>query len=257
MKLFVPTLTNGFGKEIARWIDLILDDIGADGIFWDEFSRSKVAYCYNTWDGCSADIDRRTFGIRRKKGSLTLLSRAFREHHVKRILARGAPLVINGAPVTRTLARHKFMAFTETGSIAHCAKMQLYSPVALGDHLTEREPKHAHRVMLRALDHGCLYAWYANRVFPRHKMLTEHMYPFTPIEIHSGYVIGRERILTNRSGLFSWGDQSEFVAHLFDREGKETDRYPVRTVVREGKAYAEVRMPGGYAAAIVRGRNGD
>ena len=255
MKLFVPTLENGFGKEIARWIDMILDDIGADGVFWDEFSRSKVDYCYNTWDGCSADIDRRTFKIQRRKGSLTLISRAFREHHVKRIMAGGAPLLVNGAPRTRTLSRHKFMAFTETGSIAHCTKMQLYSPVALGDHLTEREPKQAYRVMLKALDHGCLYAWYANRVFPRHKMLTEHMYPFTPIELHHGYVIGRERILTNRSGLFGWADRSEFTAYVYDREGKETDKYRAKKVILDGKTYAEVRIPGGCSAAVVRSEN--
>lgn len=252
MSLFIPTLENGFGKEIGKVIDKILDDIGANGVFWDEFSRSSVWYCYSHWDGCSADIDRNTCRIIRKKGSLTLLSRAFREHHVKRILARGAPLVINGAPVTRTLARHKFMAFTETGSIAHCSKMQLYSPVALGDHITEREPKHAYRVMLKALDHGCLYAWYSTRVFPPHKMLTEHMYPFTPIEINAGYVIGKERIITNRSGVFGWGDNSDFTAYVYDRLGKQTDRYPVKKVTRNGKTIAEVRMPGGYAAAIVR-----
>ena len=252
MMLFIPTLENGFGAEMAKVLDKILDDIGADGVFWDEFSRSAVFYCYSHWDGCSGDIDRNTFRLTRKKGSLTLLSRDFREQQVKRILARGAPLVINGAPITRTLARHKFMAFTETGSIAHCSKMLLYSPVALGDHITEREPKHCHRVMLKALDHGCLYAWYGTGVFPRHKMLTEHMYPFTPIEIHEGYVIGRERIITNRSGAFGWGDNSEFTAYVYDRLGKATDRYPVKNVARNGKTYAEVRMPGGYAAAIVR-----
>jgi hypothetical protein len=250
--LFIPTRTNGFGKEIAKVVDKILDDIGADGIFWDEFSHSTVMYSYGQWDGCSADIDRGTCRILRKKASLTLLSRAFREYQVTRIQERGAPLVINGAPITRTLARHKFMAFTETGNIAHCRKMLLYSPVALGDHITERTPVHAYRVMLKALDFGCLYAWYNTPIFPRHKMLTEHMYPFTPIELHAGYVIGKERIITNRSGVFGWGDNSDFTAYVYDRAGKQTDRYPVKKVGRNGKTYAEVRIPGGYAAAIVR-----
>jgi hypothetical protein len=39
---------------------------------------------------------------------------------------------------------------------------------------------------------------------------------------------------------------------LYDRNGRETDKYPVRRVEREGKTNAEVRMPGGYSCAIVR-----
>ena len=31
-----------------------------------------------------------------------------------------------------------FPRFVETGSISHCAATHLYSPIALGDHLTER-----------------------------------------------------------------------------------------------------------------------
>ena len=89
-------------------------------------------------------------------------------------------LIVNGAPWTRTLAQCKFPAFTETGSISHCRKMLLHSPIALGDHLTERSQKDAYRVMLRALDYGCLYAWYSSSFPVGYKTLTEHMYPTTP-----------------------------------------------------------------------------
>ncbi len=192
MKLYLPTTDpGGWGDEIAKWVDLILDDLGADGVFWDEFTRSRGAFVYNHWDGCTADIDPETFKIVRKKGSVTLLSLPFRLRQVKRILGRGAPLVINGAPATRTMVEQRFMAFTETGSMTNCRKMLLHSPVALGDHLTERSEADCYRDMLRALDHGCLYSWYTTRVFPTHKTLTEHMFPFTPIELHSGYVIGK------------------------------------------------------------------
>jgi len=255
MSLYVPTLEKGhWGEEIAKVLDVILDDVGVDGVFWDEFARSTTTYVYSHLDGCSADVDSKTHQIRRLKGSLSLLSREFRVRQVKRIQDRGAVLIVNGAPRTRTLARLEFPAFTETGSISHCRKMLLYSPIALGDHLTERTEKDAYRVMLRALDYGCLYAWYGSNVFPEHKTLTEHMYPITPLEIHPGYVIGRERIITNRSGLFGWNDGSHFSAFVYDREGRATDLYPVTKVEREGKTYAEVRIPGGYSAAIVRAK---
>ena len=117
-----------------------------------------------------------TFKIRCLEGSVPLLSLEFRKHQVKRLLERHAPLVANGSPRTRTLSKYKFMAFGETGNISHLSTMLLYSPVALGDHVTERSGKDSYRTMLRALDTGCLYAWYSTLIIPQHKMLTEHMY---------------------------------------------------------------------------------
>ena len=252
LMLYVPTLENGWGKAVAKGIDIRLDDIGADAFYWDEYNQSRGAYTYNMEDGCSADIDADTHEIRRRKGCVHLLSLPFLEHHIRRIQQRGVPFVGNGAPYSRTLARLKFQTFTETGSISNCHRTLLHSPVALGDHLTERSQQDAYNVMLRALHWGCLYNWYAATVIPKHKTITEHMFPFTPIELHSDYVIGQERILTARSGLFGWGDGGAFAAHVYDRAGRETDGAEAKRVLRDGKAYAEIRIPEGYSAAIVR-----
>jgi len=84
--------------------------------------------------------------------------------------------------------------------------------------------------------------------------LTTYMFPITPVELHAGWIVGEERILTNRSGLFGWGDRSEFTARVFDRVGRETTEITVPRVIRDGAAYAEVRIPEGYAAAIIRVR---
>jgi hypothetical protein len=252
MSLYIPTLKKGsWGEQIAKVVDVILDDIGAAGIFWDEFSWSTRTFIYSHWDGCSADIDWKTHKIQRKKGSIPLLSRDFRDRMVRRIMDSGAPLMVSGSPWLRSIAKHKFHALTETGSISHCRKMLLYTPLALGDHITEHKAVDSYRVMLRALDHGCLYAWYPMTP-TTHKTLTEHMFPITPIEIHSGYIIGKQRIITNRSGMFSWGDTSEFDAYVYDRQGKLTDQYTAKPIMQDGQAYAELRMPEGYSAAIVR-----
>ena len=254
MHLFIPTLENGWGREISRVIDVILEDIQADGIFWDEFAYGvqPFAFVYGRWDGVSADIDPKTFETTRKKASTALLSRDFRVHHVKRIQARGAPLVINGAPQTRTLADLHIPAFTETANIMNCRSMLLHSPIALGDHLTERTHLESYRVMRQALSHGCLYAWYNTRIFPDYPMLPEHMFPFTPVELHAGWVVGVERIITAESGLFGWNDRSGFTGSVYDREGRPTTSHPVERVEQDGKVYAAVRLPSGYTAALVR-----
>ena len=254
-KLYVPTLENEFGRAIGKGIDIRLDELGADAFYWDEYNQSRGAYTYaaGMWDGCSAAIDPKTYKIRRLKGAVHLLSLPFLEHHIKRVIDR-VPAFFNGAPYSRTLADLHFQCFTETGSITNCHRVVLYTPVALGDHLTERSQQDAYGVMLKALDWGCLYAWYSGIVIPTHKTITEHMFPATPIELHEGFIICEERIITNRSGLFGWGDRSDFTVHVYDREGRITQAAEAKEVTRDGKTYAEVRIPEGYSAAIVRHR---
>lgn len=251
-KIYIPTLENEYGKVISRYVDVILDKIGADGIYNDEFAYSRQMYVYNMWDKYSADIDPNTHKIARLKGAMALLSLDFRYKQVKRIMDRGAPFYINGMPATRTMTDLQFQAFVETGSGPQNAyRTHLYSPVMLGDHITEHTHREIYSNMIAALNHGCLYAFYYIRTLPN-KTLTEYMYPFTPIELHAGYVIGRERILTATSGVFGWGDESAFEWHVFDRNSRETNGSEVKKVTRDGKTYAEVRMPEGYCAAMVK-----
>ena len=99
-------------------------------------------------------------------------------------------LLHNGAPLTHTMRQEKLQTMFETGHISNVLQGHLASPVALGDHLTERKFSDSWRVML-ALDFGGLYCVYqTDRVYPQHPTLTKYMYPFTPIELHKGYLTG-------------------------------------------------------------------
>ena len=252
-KIYVPTLENSFGRETEKVVDSLLDEIEVDGVFWDEWTHSRVQYTYNEniWDGCSADIDPDSLKITRLKSSLALATLPWRVKQMKKMLAHG-PVMTNGSPHTHTMQELRAQGFTETGTLSYCRQMLLYSPIGLGDHLTVRTQKDAYQSMVRQLDHGCLFAWYSHQVVPTHKTLTEHMFPFTPVELHEGYMIGEERILTNRSGYFGWGDQSQFDAYVYDRDGRLSDAIEVPVYQQDGITYAEVRIPEGYTTAIVR-----
>jgi hypothetical protein len=252
-KIFFPTSTNAYGRAVARNVDLILDEIGADGVYWDEMEYSAYQYHYGEpWDRCSGDIDPRTHRVTRLKSSVALLSQDWRVALAKRILARG-PLVANGQPRTRTLSRLKFPRFVETGSPSNCAGAQLFSPIALGDHLTERSEADAYRMMLTALDYGCLYHWYNDlTVIPTYPTLTEHMYPFTPVELHDGWIVGEERIITKRSGLFGWGDRSRHEVHAYDENGCALKDFSAPQVQRNGANFSSLRLAEGWAAVVIR-----
>ena len=249
--LYYPTLTNRYGKEMDKIVDWLLNTVGAEGLYWDCYAY-KLSHYDEPWDGWSGDIDPRNHKLRRKKSSLVLISWPWRERLTARLLKEGRPIVANGNPSLTSEYKYRFPRFVETADITRLSKTHLFTPIALGDHITERNEVDSYRWMLRALDWGGLYYWYSGRIIPTHHTLTTYMFPVTPLELHSGYIIAEERILTNRSGLFGWGDMAAFEAHVFDRVGKETDKIKVPRVVKDGKAYAEVRIPEGYSVAIVR-----
>ncbi len=252
-RIYVPTETNSYGKAIAKNVDLILDDIKADGVYWDEHEYSRFPYHYaEPWDGYSGDIDPTKMTLTRLKSSVTLLSEPWRVALAKKILARG-PLIGNGPPFTRAMAALKFPCFVETGSITNCVQAHLWSPIALGDHLSERSEADAYRVMLGALDFGCVYHWYNDlTVIPTHPQLTRYMYPITPLELHAGYIIGEERIITKQSGLYGWGDASEHEVHVFDDTGREVENFTAPLITEDGKTWTELRIAEDWSAAIVR-----
>jgi hypothetical protein len=252
-RIFFPTEMNSFGAAVGKNVDIILDKIGATGVYWDEHEYSSRTFHYGEpWDGVSCDIDPKRMTISRLKSSVTLISESWRLALARRIMEHG-PLIGNGVPRTRAMAALKFPCFVETGSITNCMQAHLYSPIALGDHLTERSEEDAYGTMLAALDFGCIYHWYNDLlVIPTHHHLTRYMYPITPLELHAGFVIGKERIVTNRSGLFGFGDGAQHKVHVFDHEGREVDDFDAPRVHEDGKTYTELRLPGQWSAVVVR-----
>ncbi|HHX40114.1 MAG TPA: hypothetical protein GX715_09135 [Armatimonadetes bacterium] len=252
--LFYPTLENAYGRAMRQNVEILLGKVGAEGIYWDEMEYSRYQYTYGApWDGVSADIDPKTHQVIRKKSSVVLLTQPFKVAIAKgRLLDRGVPLIANGQPHTWTMTQLHFPRFVETGSLTHLVRSHLYCPIGLGDHLTERTEADVARQVCAHLDYGALYYWYSGQIMPTHPNLTSFMFPFTPVELQEGYVIGKERILANRSGLYGWDDASRHEVHIFDREGRETTKFPARQVEREGKTFTELRIPKGYTAAIIR-----
>ena len=258
LRLFVPTKTNDFGRDTAKNIDLELGELGLDGIYWDEMEYSAYAYTYGgvPWDGVSADIDATTHKILRPKTSVALASQDWRLDLAKRILAHG-PLIGNGAPHTRSMMQLHFPRFIETGSISNLARGQLFTPIALGDHLTEKTGLDAYHTMLGALDYGAVYYWYNAIVVPNHQSLDSKMFPITPVQLGPGFIIGQERIITKTSGLWGWNDNSKHQVFVYDDGGRLAenfgDKATAKTYQKDGKTVTELRLPQDWSAAIVRG----
>ena len=256
LPLFEPVEGNRFSKRLEQAIDRRFE-LGFDGIFWDELERSCAVFDYNPrhWDGVTADIDPKTHQISRRKSTICLLTQPWRIRMVERIMKRiqkPNALIGNGAPLTKTMMQYHFPRFIETGSLSHLRRGQLFTPLALGDHHTEHSELDAYRHSVRCLDYGCVYYWYYYKVMATHPTLSQAMFPITPIELGKGYIIGKERIVANKSGYYGWNNLSDFTARVFDASGREVPDFKVPRVIRNGRAFAELRLPWGYSAAIIR-----
>ncbi len=252
-RLYLPMTDNTYGAAIRKNIDIILDDMGAEGVYWDEHEYSNVQYHYGEpWDRFSGDIDPKTLSVIGLKSSVTLLTEDWRVRLAKYIQSRGA-LIGNGAPYTRAMAALNFPCFIETGSITNCTRGHLYSPIALGDHLTERSQQDAYNTMLASLDYGSVYHWYNDMtVTPTHKTITSQMFPITPMELHQGYIIGEERIVTKISGVYGWGDGAQHEVHIYNDKGEEVSDFDAPFTEKDGITTTELRLAEDWSAVIVK-----
>ena len=216
-----PTLKNSYGKVYSKLIDFYLNDLKLDWIYWDESNGPGVtvasgdkleAYLtYNTWDGHSAKIDPKTGEIQEKCGFITLLSDEFINSIVNEVQKKGGMVLFNGAATTAL--RRRSPSFVETqDNITNAYKTNLNTPLAYG----LGDPSMAD--LRRRLDFGLLYA---RTTLDYDSSIVTHFYPFTPMELHEGWVMGRERIITDKSGNFGWKD-NPFTGklYLYDAAGK-------------------------------------
>ena len=91
-------------------------------------------------------------------------------------------------------------------------------------------------------------------MIPTYPTLTEHMYPFTPVELHEGWIVGEERIITKRSGLFGWGDRSRHEVHAYDQNGCALKDFSAPHIQRDGANFSSLRLADGWAAVVIRSK---
>ena len=254
MPLFVPTENNQYGAALENYFDIAFDSIDADGIYWDEMAYSKTPYTYNPqqWDSCSVLMDLYKHKIVKKRSHLSLLVQKFKIKKIKYILNRGKALVGNTHPATQSMMQFHFPRFVETAKLSYLSRAHLFSPIGLGDRLQPRTEQDIIEQIRQHLLHGCLYYYYRYDIPLSHPNLTRYMYPFTPIELHEGVLIGEERILAAKSGIFGWGDESEAEVHVFNSEGREVEASTFFQIfeTEEGNVVRLELPPNGLAAII-------
>ena len=79
--------------------------------------------------------------------------------------------------------------------------------------------------------------------------VTRHLFPFTPIELHSGYLLGKERIVATHDGTYGWDGKFRYRAWIYDAEGKTRDENPAW---QDAAKRVAVQVPAGGAVVMER-----
>lgn len=244
----VATLQNTYGKAMLAAADRYMDELQIDGIYWDEMEN--VAYgtpliTYNTADGHSCLLDPKTYTIQREVGLTTLLGESHRLAVIQRVRDKGGFVMGNGPATTLDMLRTGVQRMVE---IQHndywCYEGNLGTPLG---YMSSRWD---FGNVVRALRMACLPV--GTTYLYKHE-ISPYLFPFTPIELHYGYLLGKERIVAAHAGRFGWpGERCLVEVHHFDREGKRTGTdYPTtigseaRTAIEPGEdeAVILVRLP--------------
>jgi hypothetical protein len=248
-----PTDKNSYGKAYHRVIDYLLNDVKFDWIYWDESNGPGVTVAkgdkmegyltYNEWDGHTAKINPHTGMIEQKCGFLTLLSGDYMHGIVKQVKDHDGYVLFNGAGTVKS--RLESPSFVESQwDITRLYSTHLNTPLAYG----LGDPSMAD--LRRRLDFGTLYA---RTALDYKSDIVKRFYPFTPLELHEGWMKGKERIITDRSGDFGWDDSFTATLYLYDKNGKIA-----QTVVQFEKPVKSVSIdvPDGGIAILERNSHG-
>lgn len=215
---------NSYLEAMKRVVDMCLDadKIGADGIYWDEVEMISPKRTYDRWDGYSAELDEQ-HRIKRVFGDPQLLSMEAKMELVQYIASKGGVLIGNSCPVSETMTALQFPRFVETAAEWYPARAHLFTPIALGDHLTVKTFDDLLADIRLKLMWGSLYYYYARPAQP-HLTITQRMFPFTPVELHKGWLLGKERIITAVPGTFTFGDEGPVTVYWYGPDGALSER---------------------------------
>lgn len=246
-----PAIGNSYFDAMKQVIDMCLDDdrIGADGIYWDELEMISPTRTFDRWDGHSAELDDE-HRIVRKFGDPQLLSLEAKAALIDYIFARGGALIGNSCPRTATLSAYHFPRFVETAAVWYPARAHLYTPISLGDHLVIKDFDDLLADIRLKLMWGSLYYYYSRPTQPW-PTITQHMFPFTPVELHRGWLLGEERLITCVPGTFTLGDDAPVTVYWYGADGALTGSTGEERI-EDGRRLVRLALGEGEMAVIER-----
>jgi hypothetical protein len=242
----VPTLQNNFGKAALAMARQYMDEMHLDGIYWDEMEITGYngpLLSYKVLDGHTCLLDPKTWTIAREVGISALATKQFRLAVINAVKQKGGVLLGNG-PSGELDELH-----THTPHMIEIQHNDVWSYQGnLETPLGFTAGGYDWKNFLRAFDQAMLpittlpYDAKLKQFRYPHDMMP-FVFPFTPIELHAGYLLGKERIIVTHSGNYGWaGEKVLSLPHHFDANGKLLEtHFPIKISRAEAKTKVELK----------------
>lgn len=251
---YTPTTTNSYGKKLDDTLRWLVEDKNVDGVYFDgfELATGNERYNYNTdlWDGITVEMNPRTHEVEGKRSINVLLSQPWKVDAVNYLRRNGKIILANGAPTTQTMQNLHVPRFVEVNSFSNLTQQNLSTPLGLGTMLGAEDPASLATMAMGMLAKGGVLIPYqlGDQVAP----FLREFFPLTPLRLESGAVLGRERILTSRSGRFGWRSGAASRVEVFGPDGMPAQPKSMRQVTENGRTLTDLELGKGQFAVLVR-----
>jgi len=260
-----PAVGNYQFEFLMGQAKFLMEEVGTDGFYIDEFSQgwNGGIPSFSGWDGVSVEVDTRTGQIKSKFVDCSLAGIEARVRLMRYAFARGGIVIANTYATSMDEQSLPACRFSETWgyfdpmvtpdgkeppALAPLFRGNLATPIGLGI-LGKPELQDTARRIMKAvityLRHGALYYHYFIEDIPTSGPGSgeygpiNHMYPITPLELHKGWILGKERIITCVSGTYTWSHASRPAVYRFDLTGREIPH-----------SFAVRRLPQGWKVEV-------
>lgn len=232
----VATNKNSFGKAMLRAVDRYFEELKVDGLYWDEMESTGYGMpliTYNIADGYSCELDPETYTVKKEIGINTIMGEAHRIAVIKRVRDLGGDLMGNGPISTKSILALKPQRMIE---IQHNDYWNYEGN--LGSPLGYAASRTDFGNWVRALNMATLLI---GTRYDYGYDISRYVFPFTPIELHPGYLLGRERIIATNSGSYGWpGAKCLVEVRYFDSKGNLMERHFKTRITTEARTEPEV-----------------
>lgn len=275
------SLNNSYYEKIKETVAGLMD-AGLDGMYFDTPNNIQTEYgrfTYDRWDGHTVDLDLNNYTITNQYTDCALLAEEAWCDMISYITGRGGIIVFNNPPISKNVQSMPGSVFhlSEGDFPRGLVRQHLTTPVILGErHIyvngePSAGPGYGRRETWETeedlmddirwkLLNGLLYYTYGppgepyyppalergdivSQVVMAHQWPLTKMFPTTIMDIHRGWIRGKERIITCISGEFSWGAPEKAILYSYNNKGKMLFSQFIRSS-DEGKFNIEVPQDG-------------
>jgi hypothetical protein len=248
---------NEFQKIVERVWSATCEEFGQQGIYWDEYGHGDQArYLLDAdWDGASVQMDLASGRVIKKITNYTLSELPLRRKLVDSLIAGDQILFANFEPTTLEENASSAVHFVECVTAENAPRGYLGNPLGCCN-AGLSTPAELVKDIIHNLDLGLATALIGPAAyldFVRSPL--SYCYPLTPREIHAGWILGDERIITSRSGRFGWRDASIARLILVNSDGRvEIGLADCEKI--NGHSWYSVKLSTGQFAILERKRGG-